>query len=257
MNDPLVLAGREFRSRLILGTGKFDSPETMRSAIRASGTQMVTVALRRVNLEDPADHLLSVIDPDDVTFLPNTSGAQNAAEAVRLARLARASGLSDWIKLEITPEPRYLLPDGEETLEAAGTLVSEGFKVMPYIGADPVLAKKLEDIGTVSVMPLGSPIGSNQGLGTLEMLKIIVRESRVPVIVDAGIGRPSDAALALEIGADAVLVNTAVATASDPVLMAESFRDAVSAARKAFRAGLPAPAREASATSRFEWISRL
>jgi len=257
MTDPLIIANQEFHSRLILGTGKFASVELMREAITASRTRMVTVALRRVNLNDPDDNLMQVINPSQMVFLPNTSGAQNAEEAVRLARLARATGLTDWIKLEITPEPKYLLPDGEETLKAAKILIQEGFKVMPYINADPVLARKLEEAGTVSVMPLGSPIGSSQGLKTLEMLQIIIEEATVPVVIDAGIGTPSDAARAMELGADAVLVNTAIATSPDPVTMAECFRDTVIAARKAFLAGLTPRLDHASATSRHEWISKL
>ncbi len=255
--DRLVIGGREFGSRLIIGTGKFSSGRAMTDAIEKSGTDMVTVALRRVNLDDPADNILSFLDPKKYIILPNTSGARNADEAVRLARLARASGVSDWIKLEVTPDPRYLLPDGEETLKAAAILVKEGFRVMPYINADPVLAKKLEDAGTVSVMPLGAPIGTNRGIRTIELVKIIIEESNVPVVVDAGLGKPSDASLAMEIGADAVLINTAIATASNPGLMAEAFKNAVIAGRQAYIAGIPAESVTASASSTLEWISKL
>ncbi|MBN2145595.1 MAG: thiazole synthase [Candidatus Aureabacteria bacterium] len=252
-----MIDGKPFRSRLILGTGKFSSPRIMMRSVQAANVEMVTVALRRVNLNDTSDHLLSFIDPKQYVILPNTSGAQNAEEAVRLARLAKASGISDWIKLEVTPDPRYLLPDGEETLKAAAVLVKEGFKVMPYINADPVLAKKLEEAGTVSVMPLGSPIGSNKGLKTLEMLKIIIEMSGIPVIVDAGIGCPSDAAFSMELGADAVLINTAVATAPDPVLMAESFSLAVQSGRKAYLCGLPQEQSRGQASSPLDGISKI
>lgn len=256
-DDILVIAGQQFKSRLIIGTGKFSSNKMMVEAIEKSKTDMVTVALRRVNLDDPLDNIMSVLDPKKYIILPNTSGAQDADEAIRIARLAKASGISDWIKLEVTPDPKYLLPDGEETLKAAKVLVKEGFKVMPYINADPILAKKLEDAGTVSVMPLGSPIGSNRGLKTLELIRIIIEESNVPVVVDAGIGKPSDAALAMELGADAVLVNTAIATASDPVSMADAFRLAVIAGRQAFTAGIPGESTKANASSTLEWISKL
>src|SRR3954468_5719948 len=217
---PLVIAGRSFRSRLILGTGKFSSPEAMRSALESSGAEIVTVALRRADLsgkKDPFANILDFIDPSKYLLLPNTSGAMNAEEAVRLARLAVAAGLPNWVKLEIHPDPRYLLPDPIETLRAAEQLVREGFTVLPYINADPVLAKRLQDVGTATVMPLGSPIGSNQGIRTRDQIKIILDQATVPVIVDAGLGAPSHAAEALELGADAVLVNTAIAIAEDPV----------------------------------------
>jgi len=256
VNDIFHLGGSVFHSRLILGTGKFNSVSVLQKAIQTSQTQMVTVALRRVNLNNPKDNLLLAIDRSKITLLPNTSGAQNAEEAIRLARLAKASGISDWIKLEVTPDPKYLLPDGEETLKAAKTLVKEGFKVMPYIQADPILAKKLEESGVVSVMPLGSLIGSNQGLKTLEMLKIIIAESQIPVIVDAGIGSPSQAAFAMELGAAAVLINTAIATAEDPVLMANAFRQSVEAGRNAYLAGIPMTQDIASPSSSLEWITK-
>jgi len=257
MDDKLLIGGRSFKSRLILGTGKFPSKDSLIKAIEASETEMVTIALRRVNLNNPQDNLLSTIDMKKTIFLPNTSGAKNAEEAIRLARLARATGLTNWIKLEVTPDPKYLLPDGEQTLKAAKILVKEGFLVMPYINADPVLAKKLEDIGTVSVMPLASPIGSNQGIQTLKMISIIIENSSIPVIIDAGIGRPSDAAIAMEIGADAVLINTAIATAVDPVLMATSFKNVVQSCRKAYISGMATSQKIASPSSSLDWISQL
>jgi thiazole synthase len=250
--DPLTIAGREFRSRLILGTGKFPSPESMRDALAASGAELVTVALRRVDLtgaKDPFANILEFIDPKKYLLLPNTSGAMNAEEAVRLARLAHAAGLPKWVKLEIHPDPRYLLPDPVETLKAAEILVKEGFTVLPYINADPVLAKRLQDVGTATVMPLGSPIGSNRGLQTRDQLRIIIEQATVPVVVDAGIGAPSHAAEAMEMGADAVLVNTAIAVANDPNWMAIAFRMAVDAGRTAYEVGLGEPRDEASATS--------
>src|SRR5476651_1148115 len=234
VNQPLVIAGREFRSRLILGTGKFSSPEAMRDALATSGTEVVTVALRRADLsgkKDPFANILEFIDPKQFLLLPNTSGAMNAEEAVRLARLAAAAGLPKWVKLEIHPDPRYLLPDPVETFKAAEILVKEGFVVLPYINADPVLAKRLQEIGTATVMPLGSPIGSNRGLETRGMLEIIIEQATVPVVIDAGIGAPSQAAEAMEMGADAVLVNTAIAVANDPCRMARAFQAAVRAGR--------------------------
>lgn len=252
VNQPFVIAGREFHSRLILGTGKFSSPEAMRDALAASGTEIVTVALRRADLtgrRDPFANILEFIDPKKYLLLPNTSGAMNAAEAVRLARLAVAAGLPKWVKLEIHPDPRYLLPDPVETLAAAEMLVKEGFTVLPYINADPVLAKRLQEVGVATVMPLGSPIGSNRGLQTRDQLRIILEQATVPVIVDAGLGAPSHAAEAMEMGADAVLVNTAIAIANDPNRMAVAFKMAVEAGRAAFETGLGAPLETASATS--------
>ncbi len=248
----LTIAGRTFTSRLLTGTGKFASPELMRGALAAGGTEIVTVALRRADLSgkrDPFANILDFIDPKKYLLLPNTSGANTAEEAVRLARLAVTAGLPNWVKLEIHPDPRYLLPDPIETLKAAEILVKEGFVVLPYINADPVLAKRLQDAGTATVMPLGSPIGSNQGLATRRQLEIIIEQATVPVIVDAGIGAPSHAAEAMEMGADAVLVNTAIAAAADPVRIARAFRMAVEAGREAFEAGLPAKLFTASATS--------
>src|SRR6188768_4556391 len=238
----LKIADREFSSRLLVGTGKFASNELMRDALEASGAEMVTVALRRADLSgkgDPFANILEFIDPKKYLLLPNTSGAMNAEEAVRLARLARAAGISDWVKLEIHPDPRYLLPDPIETLKAAEQLVKEGFTVLPYINADPVLAKRLQEVGTATVMPLGSPIGSNRGVQTRDQIRIIIEQASVPVVVDAGIGAPSQVAEALEMGADAVLVNTAIAAARDPVRMACAFKASVEAAREAVEAGLP------------------
>src|SRR5471032_2151139 len=215
----LKIADREFSSRLLVGTGKFASNELMRDALEASGTELVTVALRRADLSgrhDPFANILDFIDPKRFLLLPNTSGARNAEEAVRLARLAVAAGLPSWIKLEIHPDPRYLLPDPIETLAAAEILVREGFTVLPYINADPVLAKRLQEVGCATVMPLGSPIGSNRGLETRAQLEIIIEQATVPVIIDAGLGAPSHAAAALELGADGVLINTALAAARDP-----------------------------------------
>src|SRR3984885_12036778 len=249
---PIRIADREFQSRLLVGTGKFPSNLVMRDALEASGTQIVTVALRRADLSgrhDPFANILDFIDPARYLLLPNTSGAMNADEAVRLARLAASAGLPKWIKLEIHPDPHYLLPDPIETLLAAERLVKEGFVVLPYINADPVLAKRLQDVGTATVMPLGSPIGSNRGLTTRAQLEIIIEQATVPVIVDAGLGAPSQAAEALEMGADAVLVNTAIAIASDPVRMAQAFRKAIEAGREAREIGLAETRTSASATS--------
>lgn len=247
--DKLVVAGREFRSRLLVGTGKFSSSEIMADAIEKSGTEIVTVALRRVDISNENDDTLRVIDRRKYLLLPNTSGARNAKEAVRLSRLARAATGINWVKLEVTPDPYYLLPDPVETLKAAEILVKDEFVVLPYINADPILAKKLEDVGTATVMPLASPIGSKQGLNTRASLEIIIEQANVPVIVDAGLGLPSHAADAMEMGADAVLVNTAIATANDPPTMAEAFKLAVEAGRMAFLSGPAAAGKKASASS--------
>ena len=252
MSKPLVIAGREFRSRLLLGTGKFSSNEKMREAIEASGAELVTVALRRADLtgnHDPFANILDFIDAKKYLVLPNTSGAMNAEEAVRLCRLAAAAGLPRWVKLEIHPDPRYLLPDPIETLAAAEILVKEGFTVLPYINADPVLALRLQDAGCATVMPLGSPIGSNRGIETRAQIEIILEQARVPVVVDAGLGAPSQAAEAMEMGADAVLVNTAIAVASDPARMARAFKAAVEAGREAFEIGLSPTRHTADPTS--------
>jgi thiazole synthase len=248
MHDPLVIAGREFGSRLFLGTGKFPSNASLEAAIVASGTEMVTVALRRIDVTAEED-ILDAVDTERVLLLTNTSGADDAEEAVRLARLARSGGYPTWIKLEITPEPRYLLPDGVETLKAAEILCREGFTVLPYVNADPILCKRLEEVGCATVMPLGSWIGSNQGLRTKAALEIIIEQSLVPVVVDAGIGAPSQAAEAMEMGAGAVLVNTAIGTAGDPAAMADAFRMATIAGRQAFLAGLAGVGRAAEASS--------
>lgn len=250
---PLLIADRRFSSRLMVGTGKFSSNEVMRDALEASGTEIVTVALRRADLSggrDPYANILDFIDPSRYLLLPNTSGAMNAEEAVRLARLAASAGLPRWVKLEIHPDPTYLLPDPIETLKAAEILVKEGFIVLPYINADPVLAKRLQDVGAATVMPLGSPIGSNQGIATRRQIEIIIAQATVPVVVDAGLGRPSHAAEALEMGADAVLVNTAIAIAGDPAAVARAFRLAVEAGRIAYESGgVPEAATAASASS--------
>lgn len=250
-NDPLIIDGKSFQSRLLLGTGKFSSGEAMREACRASGTELVTVALKRAALreKDPFADILEYLEADRYLILPNTAGAMNADEALRIARLAEAAGLPKWVKLEIHPDPNYLLPDPIETLKAAEMLVGEGFTVLPYINADPVLALRLQDAGCATVMPLGSPIGSNRGLETAAQIRIIIEQARVPVVVDAGLGAPSHAAMAMEMGADAVLVNTAVAVASDPAGMARAFADATRAGRTACRIGLGAPSEHASATS--------
>lgn len=252
MNQPLVIAGRSFDSRLFVGTGKFSSNLSMRDALEASGTEMVTVALRRADLSgerDPHANILEFIDPEKYLVLPNTSGAMNAQEALRLARLAEAAGLPKWVKLEIHPDPTYLLPDPIETLKAAEMLVNEGFTVLPYINADPVLAKRLQEVGAATVMPLGAPIGSNRGIANRDQIRIIIEQAIVPVVVDAGIGAPSHAAEAMELGADAVLVNTAIAIASDPVKMGKAFDLAVRAGRQAYELGLPEVFDEARATS--------
>jgi thiazole synthase len=245
--DDLAIAGRTFRSRLFVGTGKFPSNQALSAAIEASRTELVTVALRRIDPTADEDILDAL--PKSVLLLTNTSGAADAGEAVRLARLARAAGLPTWIKVEVTPDPRYLLPDPIETLRASEELVKDGFTVLPYCPADPLLCKHLEEVGCATVMPLGSWIGSNQGLRTRAALEIIVEQATVPVVVDAGIGAPSHAAEAMELGADAVLVNTAIGTARDPAAMAAAMRGAVEAGRAGRLAGLPAVATTAAASS--------
>ena len=249
MMDKLIIAGKEFSSRLLVGTGKFSSSKIMAQAIAASGCEIVTVALRRVNIENKDDDMLISIDRKKYLLLPNTSGARDADEAVRLSRLARAATGINWVKLEVTPDPNYLLPDPVETLKAAQILIKDGFIVLPYINADPILAKKLEDAGTATVMPLASPIGSNQGLKTRAALEIIIEQANVPVVVDAGLGLPSHAAEAMEIGADAVLVNTAIATADKPVEMARAFKLSVEAGRLAYNCGAAAAGKRAKASS--------
>ncbi len=248
--DNLIIGGREFSSRLFVGTGKFSSNEIMEQAIIASESQMITVAMKRINMSDEADdEMLKHINRDAVQFLPNTSGVRNAEEAVFAAKLSRECFGTNFIKLEIHPNPKYLLPDPVETLKATEELVKLGFVVLPYIQADPVLCKRLEDVGTAAVMPLGAPIGTNKGLKTKDLIEIIIAESQVPVIVDAGLGAPSHAAEAMEMGADAVLVNTAIAMSKDPVEMACAFKLAVQAGRKAHLAGLGAKSDFANASS--------
>ncbi len=251
---PLIIANKTFSSRLFLGTGKFSSPQVMKKALTSSGTEMVTVALRRVDLSNPDDHILNHINRTKYLLLPNTSGARNADEAVRLARIAKASGLSNWVKLEVTPEANYLLPDGVETLKATIQLVKEGFVVLPYILPDPILAKKLEDAGAATVMPLASPIGSNRGLRALDLINIIISQALIPVVIDAGIGKPSDACQAMELGADAVLVNTAIAASSDPSSTAKSFKLATEAGRLFYECGVFTENLVASASSPLDWL---
>ena len=248
-NEKLTIADRTFGSRLFLGTGKFGNLAEMTGSIMASGSEMVTMALKRIDSQSPEDDLLNAIQPTGVHLLPNTSGARTAKEAVLAAQLAREALETNWVKLEIHPDPKYLLPDPIETLYATEELAKLGFIVMPYIHADPVLCKRLEDAGTAVVMPLGAPIGTNKGLRTLDFLEIIISQSNVPVIVDAGIGAPSDAAKAMEMGADAVLVNTAIAVAQNPINMALAFKEGVIAGRRAFESGLGAIAQHAEASS--------
>lgn len=254
MNEPLRLGGKTFNSRFMIGTGKFPSDEVMNRCLEASEAEIITVAVRRVDPRHPDTGILSALDPGRIFILPNTSGAQNAEEAVRTANLARGMGLTNWVKLEVTPEPRYLWPDGDETLKAARILVKEGFVVLPYIGPDPVLARKLEDAGTAAVMPLAAPIGSNRGIRSADTLRIIIEHAGVPVVVDAGLGAPSDAALAMEMGADAVMVNTAISTSADPVRLAEAFKLAVRAGRLAFLGGLAPERGTAQPSSPTEWL---
>jgi len=250
--EPLQIADRTFDSRLFVGTGKFPSPELMKSTLAASGTALVTVALKRVNLneeDDPFADILDYLEPDRYLIVPNTAGAMNAEEAIRIARLGAAAGLPKWLKLEIHPDPNYLLPDPIETLQAAEVLVKEGFTVLPYINADPVLAQRLQDVGCATVMPLGAPIGSNRGLETRAQIEIIIEQANVPVVVDAGIGTPSQAAEAMEMGADAVLVNTAIAVAPEPETMAIAFANAIEAGWTARNIGMGTIGSKASATS--------
>ena len=237
-DSPLVIGGKEFHSRLMLGTGKYRTHDEMIGAFEASGTQIITVALRRIDFDDPASRsVLENVDWSKYQILPNTAGCATAEEAIRIARLARSMGMSDWIKLEVIPDPTYLLPDPIGTLEAATTLVSEGFTVLPYISDDPVLAKRLEEVGCATVMPLAAPIGSGQGLVHFDRIQIIIDQAKIPVVVDAGIGAPSDASLAMELGADACLVNSAIALAERPVDMARAMGLGVDAGRTAYLAG--------------------
>lgn len=250
MNDILKIGDREFTSRLFVGTGKFSSPDIMLEAIKASDSQMITVAMKRVNMMNEAtDEMLTHINREHVQLLPNTSGVRNAKEAVLAAQMSREIFQTNFIKLEIHPDPKYLMPDPIETLRATEELAKDGFVVLPYIQADPVLCKLLEEAGTSAVMPLAAPIGTNKGMITRDLIEIIIEQASVPVIVDAGLGAPSHAAEAMELGADAVLVNTAIAVAGDPVMMAEAFKDAVIAGRKAFNSGLGSVSKSAQATS--------
>ncbi len=257
MEDQLVIAGQPLRSRLILGTGKHRSMEEMVACMEAAEVEMITVALRRIDFDNPAQKtILDHFDWSHYRILPNTAGCQTAEEAIRVARLARAMGLSDWIKLEVISDQKYLLPDPIETLEAARVLVQEGFVVLPYINYDPMLAKRLEDVGCATVMPLASPIGSGQGMISFEQIKIIIENAHVPVVVDAGLGAPSDVALAMEIGADACLVNSAVALAENPPLMAAAMAEGARAGRKAYLAGRIPKKAYATASSPLEGVLR-
>ena len=249
MNTNLTIADKTFTSRLFTGTGKFSSSQLMKEALLASESELITVALKRVDVQNEEDDILSHLSHSRINLLPNTSGVRTAKEAVFAAELSREALETNWVKLEIHPDPRYLLPDPIETLKAAEELVKKGFVVMPYIHADPVLCKRLEEVGTQCVMPLGAPIGSNKGLKTLEFLEIIIEQSNVPVVVDAGIGAPSHAAYAMELGADAVLVNTAIAVSQNPVAMAQAFKMAVEAGRMAYEAKLAPVKKEAEASS--------
>lgn len=245
----LTIGNKSFQSRLFTGTGKFKSSVEMEEALLASGSELVTMALKRVNVKDSSDDILSHLNHKQFNLLPNTSGVRTAKEAVFAAELAREALETDFIKLEIHPDPKYLMPDPIETLKATEELVKKGFTVMPYIHADPVLCKRLEEVGTHAVMPLGSPIGSNKGLKTVDFLEIIIEQSKVPVVVDAGIGAPSHATYAMELGADAVLVNTAIAVSQNPVKMAEAFKMAVEAGRMAYEAKLATVSKQAQASS--------
>lgn len=250
-NAMLTIANRQFQSRLLTGTGKFSDRNTMAQAIAVSQSELVTMALKRVDLEQRDDDILAPLIASGVNLLPNTSGAKTAQDAIYAAHLAREALGTEWLKLEIHPDPKYLMPDPIETLKAAEQLVKDGFIVLPYCHADPVLCKRLEEVGCAAVMPLGAPIGTNQGLSSKTFLEIIIDQAKVPVIVDAGIGAPSDAALAMEMGADAVLVNTAIATARNPIAMATAFRMAVEAGRMAYLSGLATQQVSASASSPF------
>lgn len=246
--DKLIIGNKELNSRLFVGTGKYYSDDIIPEILNKSGAEVITVALRRVNLDNPEDNILSYI-PKGVQILPNTSGARNAEEAVRIANLSRASGCGDWIKIEIIPDTKYLFPDNEETLKATKILAADGFVVLPYMNPDIVMSRKLADAGAAAVMPLGAPIGTNKGLKTKEHIKLMIEDSELPIIVDAGIGKPSDACEAMELGAAACLLNTAISSSDNPILMAEAFGNAVKAGRSAYLAGLGTVAEEARASS--------
>lgn len=248
MGDELIIGGRKLKSRLFIGTGKYSSDALIPEIIKKSGAEVITVALRRIDFNSGTDNMLDYI-PEGVQILPNTSGARNSDEAVRIARLARAAGCGDWIKIEVISDNKYLLPDGYETIKATETLAAEGFTVLPYISPDLMVAKELVKAGASAVMPLGAPIGSNRGLKTKELIKILIEEIPLPIIVDAGIGKPSDACEAMELGAAACLLNTAIASSENPVLMAEAFGKAIDAGRKGYLAGLGSQSMYASASS--------
>ena len=248
MEDKLIIGGKELKSRLFVGTGKFASDSIIPDVLKASGADVVTVALRRMNFENPDKNMLNYISKD-YTLMPNTSGARNAEEAIRIARLARAAGCGDWVKIEVISDNKYLLPDNQETLKAVDVLANEGFVVLPYMCPDLMAARRMRDAGAAAIMPFGAPIGTNKGLRTRDLVKIIAEEIDLPVVVDAGIGKPSEAAESMEIGASAVLVNTALATAGDPVIMAEAFKCAVKAGRLAYLSGTGAVSESAEASS--------
>ncbi|OLO40444.1 thiazole synthase [Alkalihalophilus pseudofirmus] len=248
MSDSLIIAGHELKSRLLIGTGKFANHSFIPGVCQLSAAELITVALRRVNLEDQEDNILSYI-PEQMRLLPNTSGARTAEEAVRIARLAKATGMGNWIKIEVIKDQKYLLPDNYETIKATEMLAEEGFIVLPYMSPDLMVAKQLKEVGASAIMPLGAPIGSNRGLQTKVLIQILINEIDIPIIVDAGLGKPSQAAEAMEMGADAVLVNTAIATADDPVQIAEAFKLSVQAGRKAYLSGIQSPSTKAQASS--------
>ena len=247
-DDRLIIGNEKLSSRLFIGTGKFADKSIIADTIKAAGSRVITMALRRIDFETDSANIINYI-PEDCILLPNTSGARTAREAVRIARIARAAGCGNWVKIEVISDNKYLLPDNQATIEAVKILVDDGFVVLPYISPDLMVAKKLEAAGAATVMPLGAPIGSNRGLKTKEMIKILIEEIEVPIVVDAGIGRPSQAAAAMEMGADAVLVNTAIATAGDPVVMAKAFRRAVAAGRASYRVGPGMISKQAAASS--------
>ncbi|GAB6138589.1 HisA/HisF-related TIM barrel protein [Halanaerobaculum tunisiense] len=248
MSDKLIIGDKKLENRLFTGTGKFADQNLIPETIEAAGSQVITMALRRVNFDTPEENVINYI-PDDCILLPNTSGARTAQEAVRIAKLARAAGCGNWIKIEVISDNKYLLPDNQETIKATEILAEEGFVVLPYVSPDLMVAKKLKEAGAAAVMPLGAPIGSNRGLKTKELVRILIDEIDLPIVVDAGIGKPSQAAEAMEMGADAVLVNTAIATANDPVAMGKAFNQAVQAGRHAYLAGTGRVKDEASASS--------